>query len=239
VNCIIIDDENSAIEILRAMIGRLPFLNLLQSFTNPFEGLEFIQKNNVDLVFQDVEMPMINGIELMRSILIRPQVIFMAVNNEFAISGYDLDATDYLLKPLTFDRLFKAVNKSNQIHRFAEFTSNKSTNQDKNTNLDFILVKSGYNTIRINLDEILFCEGLKDYIKIHIAGKVIVTQNSLKKYEEILPEDRFIRIHKSFIIPLAKIDAIQNNRIVIGKSLIPIGDSYKTNFNHKILAVNV
>jgi len=239
VNCIIIDDENSAIEILRAMIGRLPFLNLLKSFTNPFEGLEFIQKNNVDLVFQDVEMPMVNGIELMKSIFIRPQVIFMAVNNECAISGYDLDATDYLLKPLTFDRLLKAVNKANQIHRFAEFTSNKSASQDKNANLDFILVKSGYNTIRINLDEILFCEGLKDYIKIHIAGKVIVTQNSLKKYEEILPEDRFIRIHKSFIIPLAKIDAIQNNRIVIGKSLIPIGDSYKTNFNHKILAVNV
>ena len=93
-NCIIIDDENSAIEILRAMIGRLPFLNLLESFTNPFEGLEFIQKNNVDLVFQDVDMPMINGIELMKSILIRPQVIFMAVNNQFAISGYDLDATD-------------------------------------------------------------------------------------------------------------------------------------------------
>lgn len=99
---------------------------------------------------------------------------------------------DYLLKPLTFDRLLKAVNKANQIHRFAEFPSNKSANQDKNANLDFILVKSGYNTIRINLDEILFCEGLKDYIKIHIAGKVIVTQNSLKKYEEILPEDRFI-----------------------------------------------
>lgn len=238
-NCIIIDDENPAIEILRAMIGRLPFLNLLESFTNPFEGLEFIQKNNVGLVFQDVEMPMINGIELMKSILNRPQVIFMAVNNQYAISGYDLDATDYLLKPLTFDRLLKAVNKANQIHRFAEFTSKKSASHDKNTNLDFILVKTGYNTIRINLDEILFCEGLKDYIKIHIAGKIIVTQNSLKKYEEILPDDRFVRIHKSFIIPLAKIDAIQNNRIIIGKSLIPIGDSYKTNFNHKILAVNV
>ena len=238
-NCIIIDDENSAIEILREMIGRLPFLNLLKSFTNPFEGLDFIQRNTVDLVFQDVEMPMINGIELMKSILIRPQLILMAINNEYAISGYDLDATDYLLKPLTFDRLLKAVNKASQIHRFAEFTSSSINNHDKNTNLDFILVKTGYNTIRINLDDILFCEGLKDYIKIHILGKTIVTQNSLKKFEEILPDDRFVRIHKSFIIPLAKIDAIQNNRIIIGKSLIPIGDTYKTNFNHRILSVNV
>jgi len=221
------------------MLGRLPFLNLLQSFTDPFEGLEFIQKNMVDLVFQDVEMPMINGIELMKSILIRPQVIFTAYDNEHAISGYDLDATDYLLKPLTFDRLLKAVNKASQIHRFAEYTNGGFNSHDKNTNLDFILVKSGYNTIRINLEDILFCEGLKDYIKIHITGKTIVTQNSLKKFEEILPEERFIRIHKSFIIPLAKIDAIQNNRIVIGKSLIPIGDTYKNNFNHKILAVNV
>ena len=238
-NCIIIDDENSAIDILREMIGRLPFLNLLQSFTDPFEGLDFIQGKAVDIVFQDVEMPMINGIELMKSITIRPQVIFTAINNEFAISGYDLDATDYLLKPLTFDRFLKAVNKASQIHRFAEFTSNSYNTHDKATNLDFILVKSGYNTIRVNLEDILFCEGLKDYIKIHIEGKTIVTQNSLKKFEEILPEDRFVRIHKSFIIPLAKIDAIQNNRIIIGKSFIPIGDTYKTNFNHRILAVNV
>jgi len=239
VNCIIIDDEHSSIEILSEMIGRLPFLNLLQSFTDPFEGLDFIQKNTVDLVFQDVEMPMINGIELMKSIIYHPQIIFTAINNEFAISGYDLDATDYLLKPLTFDRLLKAVNKASHINRFAEFTGSGFNNRDKNTTLDFILVKTGYNTIRVNLDDILFCEGLKDYIKIHVAGKTIVTQNSLKKYEEILPEDRFVRIHKSFIIPLAKIDAIQNNRVIIGKSLIPIGDTYKTNFNHKILAVNV
>lgn len=218
---------------------RLPFLNLVKSFTNPFEGLDFIQKNTVDLVFQDVEMPMVNGIELMKSISIRPQIILTAIKNEYAIAGYDLDATDFLLKPLTFDRLLKAVNKASQIHRFAEFLSGSLSNHEKNTNLDFILVKSGYNTIRINLDDILYCEGLKDYIKIHVAGKTIVTQNSLKKFEEILPENRFIRIHKSFIIPLAKIDAIQNNRILIGKSLIPIGDTYKTNFNHRILAVNV
>ncbi len=238
-NCIIIDDEVPAIDSLKEMIGRLPFLNLLQCFTNPFEGLEFIQENMVNLVFLDVEMPLINGIELMKSLRIRPQVIFIANSNQHAISGYDLDATDYLLKPLTFDRLLKAVNKASQIHRYAELSGNNYTYHEKNPNLDFILVKTGYNTIRIDLDDILYCEGLKDYIKIHVTGKTIVTQNSLKKFEEILPEDRFIRIHKSFIIPLAKIDTIQNNRIVIGKSIIPIGDNYKSKFNHKILSVNV
>lgn len=238
-NCIIIDDETSAIGILKEMIGRLPFLNLLECFTNPFKGLAFIQENSVDLVFLDVEMPMINGIDLMKSLGIRPQVIFTANSNKYAISGYDLDATDYLLKPLIFDRFLKAVNKAGQIHRFAELSDNKPVYPDKNPNFDFILVKTGYNTIRINLDDILFCEGLKDYIKIHLNGKTIVTQNSLKKFEGILPADQFIRIHKSFIIPLSKIDAIQNNRIVIGKSFIPIGDIYKSNFNRKILSVNV
>lgn len=238
-NCIIIDDETSAIGILKEMIGRLPFLNLLECFTNPFKGLAFIQENSVDLVFLDVEMPMINGIDLMKSLGIRPQVIFTANSNKYAISGYDLDATDYLLKPLIFDRFLKAVNKAGQIHRFAELSDSKPVYPDKNPNFDFILVKTGYNTIRINLDDILFCEGLKDYIKIHLNGKTIVTQNSLKKFEGILPADQFIRIHKSFIIPLSKIDAIQNNRIVIGKSFIPIGDIYKSNFNRKILSVNV
>ena len=233
-NCIIIDDEKPAIEILKEMVGRLPFLNLLKCFTNPFEGLEFIQQHPVDLVFLDVEMPMITGIELMKSLRSRPQVIFTAIDGQYAISGYDLDATDYLLKPLTFDRLLKGVNKASQIHRFSELSGSSLTNHDKNPNLDFILVKTGYNTIRIDLDDILYCEGLKDYIKVHITGKTIVTLNSLKKFEELLPDDRFVRVHKSFIISLAKIDSIQNNRIVIGKSIIPIGDNYKTKFNNKI-----
>ena len=233
-NCIIIDDEKPAIEILKEMVGRLPFLNLLKCFTNPFEGLEFIQQHPVDLVFLDVEMPMITGIELMKSLRSRPQVIFTAIDGQYAISGYDLDATDYLLKPLTFDRLLKGVNKASQIRRFSELSGSNLTNHDKNPNLDFILVKTGYNTIRIDLDDILYCEGLKDYIKVHITGKTIVTLNSLKKFEELLPDDRFVRVHKSFIISLAKIDSIQNNRIVIGKSIIPIGDNYKTKFNNKI-----
>ncbi len=233
-NCIIIDDEKSAVEILKEMVGRLPFLNLLKCFTNPFEGLEFIQSHPLDLVFLDVEMPVITGIELMKSLRNRPLVIFTAVDPKYAISGYDLDATDFLLKPLTFDRLLKGVNKANQIHKFTELTGNTAGNHEKNSNLDFILVKTGYNTIRIDLDDILYCEGLKDYIKVHITGKTIVTLNSLKKFEELLPDDRFVRVHKSFIISLAKIDSIQNNRIVIGKSIIPIGDNYKTKFNNKI-----
>jgi two-component system, LytTR family, response regulator len=233
VNCIIIDDEKSSVEILKEMVGRLPFLNLLKSFTNPFEGLDFIQSHSVDLVLLDIEMPMITGIEIAKSLRNKPQIIFTSLDSKYAITGYDLDATDFLLKPLTFDRFLKGVNKASQMHRLNEL-SGTSNSHDKNSNLDFILVKTGYNTIRIDLDDILYCEGLKDYIKVHITGKTIVTLNSLKKFEELLPDDRFVRVHKSFIISLAKIDSIQNNRIAIGKSIIPIGDNYKTKFNSKI-----
>ena len=232
VNCIIIDDEKPAVDILKEMVGRLPFLNLIKCFTNPFEGLEFIQTKAVDLIFVDVEMPMITGIELMKSLRSRPQIIFMSGTSQDAISGYDLDATDFLLKPLTFDRLLKGVNKAKEIHRFTKSTVNNIVNHEKNSNLDFILVETGYSSIRIDLNEILYFEGLKDYIKVRIAGKTIVSLNSLNRFEELLPDDRFVRVHKSFIISLAKIDSIQNNRIFMGKSIIPIGDNFKSKFNN-------
>ena len=233
-NCIIIDDEKPAVNLLKDMVSRLPFLNVLKCFTNPFEGLEFIQTKAVDLIFVDVEMPTISGIELMKSLRNRPQIIFTSGDSHNAISAYDLDATDFLLKPLTFDRLLKSVNKAKEIHRFTRSTVNNVVNHEKNSNLDFILVETGYSSIRIDLNEILYCEGLKDYIKVRIPGKTIVTLNNLNKFEELLPDDRFVRVHKSFIISLAKIDSIQNNRIYMGKSIIPIGDNFKTKFNDKV-----
>ncbi len=237
--CIIIDDELSAIESLKELINRLPFIQIVRSFTDPFEGLKFIQENRIDLVFLDVEMPLINGIELIKSLVVRPQVIFTANGNKLAIFGYELEATDFLVKPLSFDRLLRAVNKASRIKKMLDQQPEQPMIQDKKSVFDFILVKTGYNTIRVNFSDILFCEGLKDYIKIHTPGKTVVTLNSLKKFEEILPEDLFVRVHKSFIVPLAKIDAIQNSRIVIGKSMIPIGDNYRSFFNRKILALNV
>lgn len=237
--CIIIDDEISAIESLKGLIEHLPFLTVSKSFTDPFEGLRFIQENCVDLVFLDVEMPLINGIELIKSCPKRPQVILMANSNNFAIFGYELEVIDFLIKPLSFDRLLRAVNKSVRIQNMISQLHDTVSANEKKSSYDFILVKTGYNTIRINYKDILFCEGLKDYIKIHIPGKTVVTLNSLKKFEEILPDELFVRVHKSFIVPLSKIDSIQHNRIAIGKTMIPIGDNYKSVFNQKILSLSV
>jgi len=239
VKSIIIDDEISVIDSLKKLFSHLPLITGLKSFTDPFEGLKFIQENPVDLVFLDVEMPLINGIDLIKSCEVRPQVIFIANSNSFAIYGFELEATDFLVKPLSFDRLLRAVNKAERIHNMIGLKPESEQVPDYKSVRDFILVKTGYNTIRINFNDILYCEGLKDYIKIHTVSKTIITLNSLKKFEEILPGNLFVRVHKSFIVPLSKIDSIQHNRIAIGKIMIPIGDNYKSVFNQKILAISV
>ena len=237
--CIIIDDELRAIDELKGLIARLPFLRLAKSFTDPFAGLRYIQENNIDVVFLDVEMPAVNGIDLIKSLAAKPQIILMAQNNQFAIDGYELDVTDFLVKPFGFDRLLKAVNRAARLLKTFDHLPAKPQSSQRKSLFDFILVKTGYNTIRIRFDDILYCEGLKDYIKIHTPGKTIVTLNSLKKFETILPDEQFVRVHKSFIVPLSKIDSIQHSRIVIGKSMIPIGDNYRNFFNQKIDALNV
>lgn len=238
--CIIIDDEIDVIESLVELVRHIPKLEVSKSFTDPFKGLKFLQDNRVDLVFLDIEMPLISGIELIKSCVRRPQIIFMSNSNRLAILGYELDATDFLVKPLTFDRLLKAVNRAERLQcNYPELTEEKEVSNEKRSGYDFILVKTGYNTIRINFNDILFCEGLKDYIKIHTSDKTVVTLNSLKRFQEILPDQNFVRVHKSFIIPLSKIDSIQHNRIAIGKTMIPIGDNYRSDFNQKIMAFSI
>lgn len=237
--CIIIDENTLSTDHLRSFVERVPFLQLIKTFTNPFEGMHFIQENKVDLAFIDAEMSQLNGFELLKSLSVRIQVIFTATNPDGAILGYELEAVDFLVKPIPFERFLKSVNKA---CRFQPSFQNQVLQNEpfhNCNNYEFILVKTGYHTIRINFEDILYFEGVKDYVKIHLQGKFILTLNSLKKFEEALPKERFVRVHKSFIVQLSKIDAIQNNRINICKSLIPIGDTYKTFFTMKTASMNV
>ena len=157
------------------------------------------------------------------------------------MAGYDLEITDYLIKPILFERFLKAGNKACSQHKITRnVTEQKEVPvHEKENQLDFIMVKTGYNTINVNLNDILYIEGLKDYIKIHTPGKTILTLNSLKRLQEILPENRFVRVHRSFIVALQKIDSIQRNRIVIGKTFIPVGENYKTAFKDTIGTFNL
>lgn len=240
-NCIAIDDEPLALDLLKDYTDKIPFLKLERTFTNPIEGLGYLQENKVDLVFLDIELPYLSGIEFVKCLQSKPQVIFTTAYEKYALAGYDLEITDYLIKPIIFERFLKAGNKAysrNKLNRNG--TEHKEVPiPEKESQHDFIMVKTGYNTINVNLNDILYIEGLKDYIKIHTPGKTILTLNSLKRFQEILPESRFVRVHRSFIVALQKIDSIQRNRIVIGKTFLPIGENYKNAFKDTIASINL
>lgn len=240
-NCIAIDDEPLALDLLKDYTDKIPFLKLERTFSNPIEGLSYLQENKVDMVFLDVELPYVNGIEFVKCLQSRPQVIFTTAFEKYALAGYDLEITDYLMKPIMFERFLKATNKAYNLNKLSKNESHRTDfpAPEKENQPDFILVKTGYSTLKVNLNDILYIEGLKDYIKIHLAGKTILTLNSLKKFQEILPESRFVRVHRSFIVPLEKIDSIQRNRIVIGKSFIPVGENYKNSFKDTISSINL
>lgn len=239
-NCIVIDDEPLALDLLKDYIEKIPFLKLERTFTNPLEGLGYLQENAVDLVFLDVELPYLSGIEFVKCLPSKPLVIFTTAYEKYAVTGYDLEITDYLMKPILFDRFLRAVNKAYGLVKLNKKAPERSVAlPEKETQSDFIMVKTGYNTININLNDILYVEGLKDYIKIHLTGKTILTLNSLKKLQEMLPESRFIRVHRSFIVSLPKIDSIQRSRIVIGKTFVPVGENYKNAFKDVIASINL
>lgn len=239
-NCIVIDDEPTALDLLKDFIGKIPFLTLEKTFANPIEALAYIQENKVDLVFVEVELPDLSGVEFVKCLQSKPMVVFTAANDKYALAGYDLEVTDYLLKPIVFDRFLRAVNKAYGLNKlFKKFIDRTGLVPEKETQSEFIMVKTGYNTININLNDILYVEGLKDYIKIHLTGKTILTLNSLKKLQEMLPESRFVRVHRSFIVSLPKIDSIQRNRIVIGKTFVPVGENYKNAFKEAIASINL
>lgn len=241
-NCIVIDDEPLAIDLLMDYIDKIPYLDFKKSFTNPIEGLTFLQESKVDLVFLDVELPFLSGIEFVRCMQSKPQIIFTSAYEKYALAGYDLEITDYLIKPILFERFFKAVSKAYSRYK-AQMNSTGYKEMpavtEKESHLDFIMVKTGYNTVNLSLNDILYIEGLKDYVKIYTQDKTIMTLNSLKRLQDILPETRFIRVHRSFIVALQKIDSIQRNRIVIGKNYVPVGENFKNAFKDAISCINL
>ena len=230
-NCIAIDDEPLALNIIREFCGKVDFLNLVDTFINPIESLDLIKKGEVDLIFLDIHMPNITGLEFLMSIPRPPMVIFTTAYTQHALEGFNLDAIDYLVKPISFDRFLRAVNKANELH-FSRKGSTVKENTKSET--DFIWVKADYKTIKVNLNNIQFIEGVKDYVKMHIDGKNIITKTTMKNIEEKLPSEIFVRVHRSYIVSIHHIKAIENNRIIIENVRIPIGEMYKEEFYKRL-----
>lgn len=226
INCIIADDEELAREIIESYIHRVEKLNLVAVCSNGLEVYNAIKSNSVDLLFLDIQMPQLTGIELLRSVKNPPPVIMTTAYREFAVEGYELNVIDYLLKPIGFDRFLKAIDKYESIRN----PDNKPVNEvEQESNTDrpgFIYVKSDKKMVRVLLKDILYIEGLKDYVKIQLADKIIITHQTMSNFEEKLPANHFIRAHRSFIISLDHINAYSAGQIEIGNKSIPIGASY-------------
>ena len=232
-NCIAIDDEPPALDLLSRFIDRTPFLRLSGSFSNAIESLRYINENPVDLIFMDIQMPDLSGIELARILSGRntgntPSIVFTTAFDQFALEGYKLDATDYLLKPFGYEEFIRAANKA---LKWAHLQQNPTTIQSKSD--DFIYLKVEYQTVKISYSSILFIEGLKDYAKFHLntSHKSLLSIITLKALEEKLPGDLFMRIHKSFIVSLDKITSVTKNTVYIDKLMLPVSDQFKDQFN--------
>lgn len=227
ISCVIVDDEPLARSLLKDYVSKVPSLNLVEVCSSPVAAMEVMQKQGVDLLFLDIQMPEITGINLLKIMKKKPMVVLTTAYSEYALESYELDVVDYLLKPITFSRFLQAVDKVNSR------ITGSSTQVEKivpNAAQPFIFVKDGTKLVKVMWADILYIEGLKDYVTIHTRQQRVVSLQRLKSLEEQLPPDQFIRIHNSFIVSLRAIETIHKNEVHIGTAALPISDSYKKSF---------
>ncbi|MDX2001458.1 MAG: LytTR family DNA-binding domain-containing protein [Chitinophagales bacterium] len=234
IKCITVDDEPLALTLLDDYIAKVPFLELSKACKSSFDALQVLQNESIDLMFLDVKMPDVSGIQFLKTIRQRPMVVLTTAYDEYALEGYDLDLIDFLLKPIPFERFLKAVNKVFELHQLKHKpnTNLEGFQQPAFEKIDHLFVKEGYKTIRLPLNEILYIEGFKDYIKIYTETmKPVLTLLNLKWIIEKLPVNDFVRIHRSYIVSISKIELIERNRVRIKGKDLPIGDFYRDGFN--------
>lgn len=229
--CATVDDEPLALELLKSYVKKTPVLELNGAYSSAIEAMKMLPDNPVDLLFLDIQMPELNGLEFSHMVPEDTRIVFTTAFGQYALDGYKVNALDYLLKPISYTDFLQSVNKAVQWFDRKRGTDNEPTDKP-----DFIYVKSDYKLIQISLKDILYIEGLKDYVKIHLEGesRPILSLTSLKALEEKLPTDRFIRVHRSYIVQKQKIKVIDKARIVFGKEYIPVSESYKQELQNYI-----
>ena len=225
INCIIVEDEPLAQERIRNYLGKIPFLNLLSILENGIDALVYLKTHTVDLIFLDINMGEFSGIQLLESAGITSQVIIITAYDEYAIRGFELNVTDYLLKPFTFERFFQAVEKARH----------NLLNKIPASDMKFIFVKTEYRLEKVQLEEIFYIEGMRDYRKIYALNKQVMTLQTFREFEEEIPDRIICRVHKSYMVSLDKIDSIEKDTIIIDKTMIPISETYKKNFYRLIV----
>lgn len=228
-NCVIVEDEPLARNLLTDYVKKVSSLNLIEACSNPLKAMDVLRSHSVDLLFLDVQMPDLTGISLLKILQKKPLVILTTAYSEYALEGYELDVTDYLLKPITFERFLRAIDKvTERLENKQQLPITERLSTDSAP--PFVFVKDGTKLVKVKLDDILYVEGLKDYVTIHTRTQKVISLQRLKALEDQLPSDKFIRIHNSFIIALSAIDVIHKGDVQIGATLIPIGETYKKGF---------
>jgi len=224
IRCLVVDDEPPARKILRRYIEEIPILTLVAECANAVQAFTELQQHTIDLMFLDIRMPQLNGNDLLKTLKNPPKVILTTAYPEYALEGYELDVTDYLMKPVTFERFLKSVNKAFPSGLFK--TGNISKEEDKKSE-DFVYFRADRKMVKVMLHDILYIESMKDYIKVFTRNNTLVTKQSISSVEEMLPEKDFIRVHRSFIVSLQKIRTFTSELIEIDSSEIPIGKFYR------------
>lgn len=230
IKCIIVDDERPARELIELHLSNLNDCTLLATFDNAIDAFNFLQNNSVDIIFLDVQMPKISGVELIKSLKVCPKIILTTAFREYAVEAFELDVLDYLVKPITAERFMKAMA------RYTYYINNmpEVTERSRAFNEAYVFIKTGKDQTKVFLKEILYIEGLKDYVKVHTSTKTYIASERLSYMEEKLPENKFVRIHKSYIISLEKLTSYTVEQVVVNTLSLPIGRSYKNGFLKKV-----
>ena len=221
--CIAVDDEKLVLDLLVDNVQQVPFLKLVARCKNAMEAADVLHNEKIDLIFLDIQMPGLNGLQFVQSLQLPPLIIFVTAYKEYALEGFNLSAIDYLLKPVSFERFLKACNKANELFQL------RQKNMQKATSPDYFFVYVEYNQVKITIADILYIEGMKDYIKIFLTSspKPIVTKMSMKAIEERLADHRFLRVHKSYIVSADKITAVKRDLVSLGNIELPLSETYK------------
>ena len=221
--CLAIDDEPLALELLVDNISKVPFVRLVAACDNVMDAMKIMQSEKVDLLFLDIQMPGLTGLQFLESMTEKPITILITAYNQYALQGYTLDVTDYLVKPVPFDRFLKACNKAKQLFDLR-------SNQNTTANANYIFVNADYSMVKITLSDVIYIESLKDYMRFHLKSsqRPIVTRMPMKTIEDQLPPSRFVRIHKSYIVSVAFITSIRKSSVFIDSLELPLGDTYRS-----------
>ncbi len=228
--CLLVDDEPPALEILRTYITGMPSLEIAGECNHAMAAFEFLQRNRVDLIFLDVQMPRLLGTDLLKALPNPPKVIFTTAFRDYAVEGFELGAIDYLLKPYSFDRFLRAVHKALNLEQ-----RNQPAQNDSVTQVDrFLYVRADRKMVKVMVDDILYVESLKDYVRILLKEQQVITKQTITALEEMLPENDFVRIHRSFIVSLNKINSYNQHAVFLGKTELPVGPLYKQEFMKRL-----